>query len=58
MENRTWTVVQHSGQHMVIECGSERKDIKRPSDPTAQQIFMSLQPGQAVDDATLVHFWE
>lgn len=56
MKNRSWTVVQHSGQHMVLECGTERKDIQRPSDPVALKIFTALRPGQSIDDATLQHF--
>ena len=52
--NRNWEVIQHSGQHMILQCGSERRDIKRPSEPTAREFFMSIRPGQLIDDATLV----
>lgn len=56
MSNRTWKIIQHSGQHMIVEFGGERRDIPRPKDPEARQVFMSLSPDQTIDDATIVSF--
>jgi hypothetical protein len=56
MANRNWEIVEHSGQHMVLECGTERRDVPRPSDPAKRAYFNSLRPGQLIDDATLISF--
>ena len=41
---------------MIVEFGGERRDIPRPKDSEARQLFMSLSPDQTIDDATIVSF--
>jgi hypothetical protein len=56
MENRNWTVVVATGQRIDLECGAERKEVRRPKDPTGLQMFLGIRPGQMIDDATLRTF--
>jgi len=53
VENRQWTVIEHSGQTMTVEHKFQRFYIKRPKDEFARQIFDSTRPEQTIDDATL-----
>ncbi len=52
----SWTVVQATGQRIDLERGLERKGVKRPKEPTALQIFLSIRPGESIDDGTLRSF--
>ena len=51
-----WTIVQHTGQRMDLERGSERKEVKAPKDPQKLQHFRNLAAGELIDDATIAHF--
>jgi len=50
---KLWTVVKRTGSRMDLECGFERREVQRPTDPMAKKIFMEIQPGRSVDEGTL-----
>ncbi len=44
--SESWMVLQTAGQRIDLERGLERKEVKRPKEPTALQIFLSIRPGE------------
>jgi hypothetical protein len=55
-QNRDRKVIANTGQRMDLQCGTERREVWRPKDQELFQMFISLRPGQSVDDSTLAMF--
>jgi len=45
-----WNVVSNSGEHLILERGTERMEIEKPEEPFAQEIFMKIVTGSTVSD--------
>jgi hypothetical protein len=48
-----WEVDSNSGQQMVLERGSERKELWCPRNRIGSRIFKTTSPGQLIDDITI-----
>lgn len=53
LDEKTWQVVQHTGESVELERLGELLQIERPIELGARLIFMRLKVGQLVDE-TLV----
>jgi hypothetical protein len=48
-----WEVVSNSGQQMILERGSVRKELSCPRNRIGSRIFTSASPGQLIQDTTI-----
>lgn len=48
-----WEVVSNSGQQMLLERGSERKQLCCPRNRIGSRIFKTMGPGQVIEDITI-----
>lgn len=53
-----WVVVVNTGKRIDLERGFEHKSIRCPRNSTAKQLFITTEPGQTIDDATVDFFAE
>jgi len=51
---KPWTVVSNSGEHVILERGTERNKISIPDEPTARELFLKLVPPGTVTDEGLL----
>jgi hypothetical protein len=45
-----WNIVSNSGEHLILERGTDRMEIDKPEDPVALGIFMKIVTGSTVSE--------
>jgi len=53
---KEWNVVSNSGEKVILERGTERKEISIPDEPTARRLFLKLVPPGTVTDEGIEMF--
>lgn len=53
MKTKTWTVIANTGKQAELECGTEKKIVKKATHIRASEFAHWLAPDSHIDDSSL-----
>jgi hypothetical protein len=58
MKIKTWKVITNTGKQAELECGVEKKELRKPAHIRDREFIHWLAVGSRIDDASLLSLFK